>query len=237
MQNSYDYCEGDLSNPGCVWKCDDSRVHRKDTRSHFHHHRHHARTPQHTQSHARTPQHTQSHAQAKHHHSELERTGTTQDTIRSKRSGKYNIKLGDTCWKIAQNLCGDGNDWASVLCGMTSKQCRNLPPGHQLDYDCASSCNINYDASSDTSSDAASGSSKCPYGWTHHINHNDQTWKECDPSSGNGYRPNTPLCTDGVSHSATMCSLVPGAYCSEEWCENPTPEQQSCPPGTRGCPS
>jgi hypothetical protein len=45
----------------------------------------------------------------------------------------------------------------------------------------------------------------------------------CDPSSSNGYRPNSPMCASLLSNdtSTQVCARVTGHSCASEWCTNP----------------
>ena len=50
--------------------------------------------------------------------------------------GTYTVKSGDTCWGIADALCGDGSDYASEFCG-PPQNCSNLQIGAKIKYDCS----------------------------------------------------------------------------------------------------
>ena len=69
---------------------------------------------------------------------------------------------------------------------------------------------------SDDAGDNQIVSGGCDEGWTRHAHHDSSSWAVCDPSSGNGYRPNTS--------SNTYRCLETGDYCCEVWCTRPAPE-------------
>lgn len=53
------------------------------------------------------------------------------------KKGTYTVGNGDSCFNIAQNLCGDGTNYSKVLC---VDDCDGLQPGEEIDYDCTDIC-------------------------------------------------------------------------------------------------
>jgi hypothetical protein len=52
--------------------------------------------------------------------------------------GEYTVQQGDSCWKIADAKCDDGNAWSDVICNAQSI-CNNLQIGATIKYDCSHS--------------------------------------------------------------------------------------------------
>jgi len=50
--------------------------------------------------------------------------------------GSYTVKNGVTCFKIADALCGGGNDFSNEICNSDSV-CNNLQAGASIKYDCS----------------------------------------------------------------------------------------------------
>jgi len=46
------------------------------------------------------------------------------------------VVSGDSCYSIAQNLCGSSSKWDNVLCDQSSTTCASLAIGKQIQYNC-----------------------------------------------------------------------------------------------------